>query len=83
MKPNETKIIVLDILNKSTKGLKAREINNRMNPKNSMDSLTSCLKRYYSLGLIKRKKINGFFVYSIKENGFNLLRFTINKKKRV
>lgn len=69
--------MVLDILNKSTKPLKAREIHNRMNPKNSMYSLMRCLKKYYSFGLIKRKKINGFFVYSIKENGIERLKFLL------
>jgi len=70
--------MVLDILSKSTKGLKAREINNRMNPKNSMFSLMRCLKKYYSFGLIKRKKVNGYFVYSIKENGIDRLNYLMS-----
>jgi len=79
LKHNETKIMVLDILNKSTKGLKAREINNKMNPKNSMFSLMRCLKKYYSFGLISRKKINNFFVYFIKENGIERLNYLMSE----
>ncbi len=73
--------MVLDILNKSTKPLKAREIHNRMNPKNSMFSLMRCLKRYYSFGLISRKKTNSFFVYSIKENGKRLKDWLKHRKE--
>lgn len=70
--------MVLDILNKSAKPLRAREINDRMNPKNSMFSLMRCLKKYYSFGLISRKKVNGYFVYSIKENGIDRLNYLIS-----
>lgn len=80
MKHNEIKIMVLDILSKSMKGLKAREINKRMSPQNSMESLMLCLKKYYSFGLISRKKINGYFVYFIKKNGIERLNYLINEK---
>ena len=81
---NKRKLKILTILNYSTKTLSAKEIHKQSYPIGlSIEAIRSRLLSYIRQGIIKRKRENNRFVYSITLRGVDRLNYFLNLKEQI
>jgi len=71
---NSRKIQVLEYLSKVGEAT-AKDIYNAIDDGIGFSSLCTSLSKYYSSGLLSRRRVNGVYVYSLTSRGVERLRY--------